>query len=100
MQDPGADQNDGVASNDENREPRRKSAVIGIDLAPIADAQSDDAAKQQSFVRDRIENCAERAALLVAACDVAIKSVADRRDQKNGDGGETLPFQRCAALNA
>src|SRR5438309_11095840 len=99
MQDPGADQNDGVASNDENRGPRRKSAVIGIDLAPIADAQSDDAAEQQSFVRDRIENRAQRTPLFVAARDIAIKAVANGCDQKNGDGSETLPFQRRAALN-
>ncbi len=99
MQDPSADQNDGVPSDDENREPCWKSAVIGVDFAPIADAQSDNAAEEQALVGDRVENRAECAPLFVAARDVAIESVADGCDQKNGDGGEALPLQRCAALN-
>ena len=92
LQDPGADQDYRVPSDDQNREPRRKSAVLGIDLAPVADAQSDDAAQQQAFVRDRIENRSERAPLFVAARNVSIESVAHSRDQKNRDRGETLPF--------
>jgi hypothetical protein len=100
VQDPGADQDYRVPRNHQNREPRRKPAVLGIDLAPVADAQSNDAAQQQTLVRDWIENRAERAPLFVAAGDVTIESVAHGSDQKNGDGGETLPFERLAALNA
>src|SRR5947208_582793 len=90
----------GVGARRPSRKPPRKSAVIGIDFAPIADAQRDDAAEQQPLVRNRIENRAECAALFVAARDVSVESVADRCDQKNRDGGEALPLQRRAALNA
>ena len=55
MQDDSADENNGVARNDENRKPRREVAIIGI-VAPVADAQSDDAAEQQAFVGNRIED--------------------------------------------
>jgi len=44
VQDPGADQDYRVPRYHQNREPRRKSAVLGIDLAPVADAQSNNAA--------------------------------------------------------
>src|SRR5438477_826149 len=50
VQDPSADQDYRVPRDDKNREPRRKSAVVGIDFAPIANAQGDDAAEQQSLV--------------------------------------------------
>src|SRR5437773_3446953 len=56
MQNSGTDQNYRVARNDENREPYRKFSVIGIALAPIGNAQGDDAAQQQTFVGDRVEN--------------------------------------------
>ena len=45
VQDPSADQDYRVPRDDKNREPCRKSAVIGIDFAPIANAQRDDAAE-------------------------------------------------------
>src|SRR5438105_3268361 len=56
MQDGGADQNDRVAGNDENRKPYRKFSVIGIALAPISNAQGDDTAQEQTLIGDRVEN--------------------------------------------
>ena len=100
VQDDGTDQNDGVARDNENGKPCRKSAVIGIDFAPVAYAQGDDAAEQQSLVRNRIENRTERAPLFVAPGDVTVESVADRRDQKNGNRRETLPLERIVTLDA
>src|SRR5437660_2145038 len=99
-QDDGTDQNDGVARDNENEKPCRKSAVIGIDFAPVAYAQGDDAAEQQSLVRNRIENRTERAPLFVAPGDVTVESVADRRDQKSGDRRETLPLRRSGTMDA
>src|SRR5437773_9111586 len=100
MQDGGTDQNDGVAGNDENREPYRKFSVIGIALTPIANAQGDDAAQEQPFIGDRIENNAQPAALVITAGDISIETVARGREKKDDDGSKTLPFQRITALNA
>src|SRR5882724_1097072 len=95
-----ADENDGISGDNENGKPGWKSSVLGIDIAPIADAQGDDGAQEQAFIGNRIENRAERAALFVAARDISIESVADGCDQKNRDRGKTLPFEWLAALNA
>ena len=91
-----ADENDSISRDNENGKPCRKSSVIGIDIAPIADAQGDDGAQEQAFIGNRIENRAERAALFVATRDISIESVADGCDQKNRDRGKTLPFERLA----
>ncbi len=48
-----ADENDGIARDNEDREPGWESAVLRIDIAPITDAQCDDAAQKQSFVGPR-----------------------------------------------
>ena len=67
-------------------------------MAPIADAERDDAAEEQAFVGDRIEDDAEGAALVITPRDIAIESVADRRDEEDEDRGEALPFQRFARV--
>ena len=69
-----------IARDNEDREPGWESAVLRIDIAPITDAQCDDAAQKQSFVGDRIENDSKRTPLIVATRDVSIQSVADCRD--------------------
>src|SRR6266478_1232047 len=95
-----ADENHGISRDNENWKPGWKSSVLRVDIAPIADAQGNDGAQEQAFIGNRIENCAERAALFVTTSDISIESVADGRDQKNHDGGKTLPFERRAPLNA
>src|SRR5437879_1668533 len=96
----GADENDGIACDNENGEPCRKSSVFRIDIAPVADAQGNDGAQEQAFIRNRIENRAERAPLLVMTSDIAIESVARGCNEKNHDRGKTLPFERRATLDA
>src|SRR5216684_3512248 len=93
-------ENNRVARDDEDRKPRWKSAVLRIGFAPVADTQGDDAAEEQTFVSDRIENYAKCAPLVIASRDVAIESVTNRSEQKDGDGGKTLPFKWVPALNA
>jgi hypothetical protein len=100
MENDRADEDHRVARDDENGKPDRKFSVGGIVLAPIADAQRDDAAQKESFVRERIENHAQRAALFVTARDVAVQAVADRRDKKNDDRREAHPFLRIVPLDA
>jgi len=99
MQDGGAHQNYGVAGNDEDREPNRKFSVIRIALAPISDAQRNDAAQEQTFVGDRVEDGTECAALFVATRNVSVETVARGGEQENDNGGEALPFQRRPALD-
>src|ERR1051325_4463035 len=95
-----ADENDGVARDHQDRKPDREVAIIGIGFAPVANAQSDDAAEEQTFVGDRIENDTERAALFVATGDIAIKTVADRSNEEDQDRGESLPLKRLATFDA
>src|SRR6185503_9791157 len=57
-------------------------------------------AQEQALVRDRIQDDAESALLVVAAGNVAIESIADRRDKKNHDRGVTLPFLGLSAFDA
>ena len=71
-----------------------------IARAPVADAESNDAAEQESFVGDRIEDHAERAALIIMPRNIAIEAVTDCREKKDSDGGEPLPILRAAFLNA
>src|SRR5207244_12973529 len=91
--------NDRIARDHQNWKPGGKSPVVGIHFAPVADAQRNDAAQQQPFVGDRIENRTQRAPLSVTARDVAIQSVSYGGDERNEDGGKELPLQRGAALN-
>ena len=100
MQDDRAHEDDSIACDDENWEPRGKSPVIRIELAPVRDAQRDDAAEEQALVRDRIEDYTKRAALIVMPRDIAIEPVANRGEQKNNDRRVSLPFERRTALNA
>src|SRR5437762_6048056 len=95
-----ADENHGIARDNENGKPGWKSSVIGINIAPIADAQCNDGAQEQAFISNRIENRAERAPLFVTTRDISIEPVAYGCDQKNRDRGKTLPFERGAALDA
>src|SRR5436190_55985 len=95
-----ADENHGIARDNENGKPGWKSSVLGINIAPIADAQCNDGAQEQAFISNRIENRAERAPLFVTTRDISIEPVAYGCDQKNRDCGKTLPFKRLAALDA
>ncbi len=92
-----ADHDDGVAADHEHREPGGKSSVLRIDVAPVADAQRDDSAEEQALVRDRIEDDAERALLVVTTRDIAIETVARGGDEKDHDRGVALPFERLTA---
>src|SRR5438552_14680431 len=100
MQHTRADENHSDSRDNENGKPGWKSSVLGIDIAPIADAQGNNGAQEQSFIGNRIENRAECAALFVTTRDISIESVADGCDQKNRDRGKTLPFEWRTALNA
>src|SRR6266403_4935779 len=100
MQDGAADQDDYVARNHQHRKPERKLPVVGIDFAPVANAQGDDSAEKKAFVCNRIKDYAKCAALIVAPRDVSIEPITRRSDQENHDSGITLPFLGSAALNA
>ena len=93
-----ADEDDRVPRDDEHRKPGGKSAIIRI-VAPVSDAEGNDAAEEQTFVRDRIENNAEGTALVVTARDITIEPVTDGGEKKNNNRGEALPFERFAALD-
>src|SRR5262249_15738548 len=99
MQNRCAHKNDRVTRDYEDRKPRGKSSIFRRGLAPVADAQGDDATQKQTFVRNWIEIHSKRAALVVLPRDVSIQAIACGRKNKNDDCGETLPFQRIAALN-
>ncbi len=75
-------------------------SVLRIDVAPIADRERDDGAEEQALVRNRIEDDAERAFLVVTARDVTVEAVARGGDEENSDRGITLPLDRFAALDA
>jgi len=100
VQDDCTDKNDGVSSNNENRKPRGKFSIFRIAFTPVADAQGDDRAEEQTLIGEGIKNHTERAALFVTARDVAVQSIADGGDEKNNDGSEAHPFLRLVALNA
>src|SRR6266446_2742075 len=53
LQNSRADQNNDVTCDHQNRKPGREFSVIRLDLAPVADAQGNDSAKEQSFVCNR-----------------------------------------------
>ena len=71
-----------------------------VTCAPVADAESDDAAQEQTFVGDRIEDHAERAPLVVASRDETIDAVAGRGEKKDRDRSEALPMLGAAFLDA
>src|SRR5438876_9736594 len=56
MQNNRAYEDDSVPRDHENRKPSREPSVFRINLAPVADAQCDNAAQEQTFVGDWIEN--------------------------------------------
>ena len=87
MQDGCAHQNDRIACDNENGKPGWEPSILGIHLAPVADAQSNDPAQEQTFVRDRVEDSAECAALFVATRHVSVETVARGREQENSNGG-------------
>src|SRR5438128_5541338 len=93
------DEDDGIARDDKNGEPCWKSSIIGINFAPVADAQCDNGAQKQAFVSNRIENDSERTPLIVAARDVSVQTIAHGSQQENADGWKTLALQRHAPLN-
>src|SRR5437762_11096709 len=95
-----AHHNDRVARDDEDGKPCRKSSVMLVARAPVADAERNDAAEQESLVGDGIEDHAERTALIVTPRDVAIEAITDGRKEKYRDGGEALPILRAAFLDA
>jgi hypothetical protein len=100
MQDRRAYQNDRITRDNENRKPGREPSVFGIYFAPVADTKSNDSAQEQTFVRNRIEDGTEGAALFVATRNISVETVARGGEQENDDGGEALPFQRYPALDA
>src|SRR4029453_9225120 len=100
MQDRAPDHDDGVAADHEYWEPSGESSVLRIDVAPVADAQGNDATQEQALVRDRIEDDTEGALLVVTACDIAVEAVARGGNEKNHDRGVALPLERLPALDA
>src|SRR3954454_7695934 len=95
-----AEKDDGIPRDDEDGEPGREFSIMRVDLAPVADAQGDDSAKEKALDRNGIENCAERAALIVSASHVAIEAIAHGRQQKHRDSGEAHPILGLAFLDA
>ena len=95
-----ADEKNGIARNYKNREPGRKTAVAGVELAPVTDAQADDGAKEQTLVGNWIKNDSQRTPLIVTARDISVQAVAQCGDQENRDGSEAFPLCWRAVLNA
>src|SRR5438093_13469466 len=95
-----ADENHGIARDNENGKPRWKSSVLRVDIAPIADAQCNDRAQEQAFISNRIENRAERAPLFLTTRHISIEPVAYGFDQKNCDCGKTVPFELVDDVDA
>jgi len=94
MEQGGADEDDGIASDDEDGEPEGKF------VGPIAEAEGDDGGEEEAFVGDGVEDDAETAALVVVAGDVAIDAVAGGGDEEYEDGDNALPILRMAGLPA
>ena len=95
-----ADEDDGVACDDEDRKPDGEPAVVGIGFTPVADAERDDAAEEQTFIGDRIQDNAQPAPLFVTTRHITIETIANRSDQKDQNGGEALPLERFTVFNA
>ena len=93
MEQGGADEDDGIARDDEDREPERK--LVG----PIAEAEGDDGGEEEALIGNGIEDHAEAAALIVAAGDVAIEAIAGGGDEEGEDGGDALPILRMTGLD-
>ena len=62
------------------------------DVRPVVEAQRDDARHEQQFVRERIENRAEFAFLVVTPRDVTVHAVQNRRDRKRKEGQQPVNF--------
>ena len=100
VQNGGPNENNRVPRDHNDREPGGELAIIWVNPAPVADTERDDAAEKQSFIRNRIENGPELAALFVTARNITIEPVACGGDQKNYNRGVSLPFERVTALDA
>src|SRR5438094_191688 len=57
----------------------------GFQILPMLKTQDHNARNEQQFVRQRIENRPEFAALVVAPRNVAVHPIANRRDRKSQD---------------
>jgi hypothetical protein len=90
----------GVTRDDENGKPRREPSIIRINVAPVADAQRNDAAQKQALIGERIENDSQRTPLVIMACNIAIQTITDCRYHENGDCSITHPFKRRAMVDA
>src|SRR5439155_4495576 len=82
-----------------DRKPRREVPEIRIAFTPVADAKGDNPAKEQTLVRNRIEDNPERAALIVPTSDITIDAVTGSGQEENNNCSEALPFQRRAPLD-
>ena len=100
MQDGAADQDHSVAADHEHRKPEWKLSILRIDIAPVADAQGNDAAEEKALVSNRVEDDAERAFLVVTAGDVTIEPVTRSRDEEDDDRRVALPLNRLPRLDA
>src|SRR5438552_17442636 len=100
MQNNRAYEDDGVPRDHENRKPSREPSVFRINLTPVTDAECENAAQEQTFVRDWIEDHSERTALVVPPGHIAIEPVADGGEQEDHDRGKPLPLEWFAALDA
>ena len=83
-----ADEQQQIASDDGAGEPERNLPEI----RPVVEAQRDDARHEQQFVRERIENRAQLAFLVVTPRDVTVHAVQNRRDRKRKKGQQPVNF--------
>jgi hypothetical protein len=90
----GAHDGGNVAEDDQEREPVREM------LAPRGERQSDDGGEQQRFVRQRIEDRAEAAALVEAPRDIAVQHIAERRESDGENGAPAVALVRRAIGHA
>src|SRR5262249_11708808 len=63
-----------VQNNDCSSKPERN----GFETWSMFEAQNDNARDKQQFIRERVQNCTQLAALVVSTCDVAIDAITDR----------------------
>lgn len=90
-----ADDND-VAGDDEDDEPRRELPAVG---PPREDGESGEGEEEEAFVGEGIEEGAELGELIKLASEVSIEGVGEGGDNEDADGSPTESFVGIAAFD-
>lgn len=97
MENPKAAYDDDVAGDNENNEPDGKSPTFGT---PGKDGKGGEGEEKEAFVGEGVEKGPEFGKLIELTGKVAIKSVGNRSDDEDDDGGPAKGFVTNAIFDA